>query len=212
MCGATCFCRWWPMPARWTGCRWTRSREMPFASSRRTPQAARFTRQAPQVQANRLNALRNVSRRFGNCWSCSRATKRLSAEGGRSLCKPVGQPALARVAADVLAVSGRFARQPELRSDASDMYVQQRGADLLQTMRPTGSSRFGRGGGKRECGSWSLLMAQRDATPLSTALGERVMMQARQSLLRATLRHQWLPTLISARLLWKEYSQGSGPR
>jgi NAD(P)H-hydrate epimerase len=108
-------------------------------------EAARLLRSAPQqVQANRLNALRNVSRRFGNCWVVLKGHQTLIGRGtGEVYVNPSGNPHLAQGGSgDVLAgyLAGLLA-QPDLRGDVLRTIryaVWQHGAaaDLLQTMRP----------------------------------------------------------------------------
>ncbi len=84
-------------------------------------EAARLLRTTPQqVQANRLVALRNVSRRFGNCWVVLKGHQTLI---GRSMgdvyVNPSGNPHLAQGGSgDVLAgfLAGLLA-QPDLRGN-----------------------------------------------------------------------------------------------
>jgi ADP-dependent NAD(P)H-hydrate dehydratase / NAD(P)H-hydrate epimerase len=90
-------------------------------------EAARLLRTTPQqVQANRLNALRNVSRRFGNCWVVLKGHQTLIGRGfGEVYVNPSGNPHMAQGGSgDVLAgyLAGLLA-QPDLR------------ADLLKTIR-----------------------------------------------------------------------------
>jgi len=96
------------------------------------------------VQANRLNALRNVSRRFGNCLVVLKGHQTLiGRSAGEVYVNPSGNPHLAQGGSgDVLAgyLAGLLA-QPDLRGDALKTVryaVWQHGAaaDLLQTMRP----------------------------------------------------------------------------
>jgi hydroxyethylthiazole kinase-like uncharacterized protein yjeF len=93
-----------------------------------------------QVQANRLNALRNVSRRFGNCWVVLKGHQTLIGRGtGEVYVNPSGNPHLAQGGSgDVLAgyLAGLLA-QPDLRGDVLKTIryaVWQHGAaaDLLQ--------------------------------------------------------------------------------
>jgi NAD(P)H-hydrate epimerase len=108
-------------------------------------EAARLLRMTPQqVQANRLNAVRNVSRRFGNCWVVLKGHQTLiGRSAGEVYVNPSGNPHLAQGGSgDVLSgyLAGLLA-QPELRSDALKTIryaVWQHGAaaDLLQSMRP----------------------------------------------------------------------------
>ena len=108
-------------------------------------EAARLLRcPPPQVQANRLNALRNVSRRFGNCLVVLKGHQTLiGRSAGEVYVNPSGNPHLAQGGSgDVLAgyLAGLLA-QPDLRGDALKTVryaVWQHGAaaDLLQTMRP----------------------------------------------------------------------------
>jgi ADP-dependent NAD(P)H-hydrate dehydratase / NAD(P)H-hydrate epimerase len=84
-------------------------------------EAARLLRTTPQqVQANRLNALRNVSRRFGNCWVVLKGHQTLIGRStGEVYVNPSGNPHLAQGGSgDVLAgyLAGLLS-QPELRSD-----------------------------------------------------------------------------------------------
>jgi ADP-dependent NAD(P)H-hydrate dehydratase / NAD(P)H-hydrate epimerase len=107
-------------------------------------EAARLLRASPQqVQANRLSALRNVSRRFGNSWVVLKGHQTLIGRStGEVYVNPSGNPCLAQGGSgDVLAgyLAGLLA-QPELRSDALKTIryaVWQHGAaaDLLQTVR-----------------------------------------------------------------------------
>jgi NAD(P)H-hydrate epimerase len=107
-------------------------------------EAARLLRSAPQqVQANRLNALRNVSRRFGNCWVVLKGHQTLIGRStGEVYVNPSGNPHLAQGGSgDVLAgyLAGLLA-QPDLRSDVLKTIryaVWQHGAaaDALQTAR-----------------------------------------------------------------------------
>jgi hydroxyethylthiazole kinase-like uncharacterized protein yjeF len=84
-------------------------------------EAARLLRATPpQVQANRLNALRNVSRRFGNTWVVLKGHQTLIGRStGDVYVNPSGNPYLAQGGSgDVLAgyLAGLLA-QPELRTD-----------------------------------------------------------------------------------------------
>jgi ADP-dependent NAD(P)H-hydrate dehydratase / NAD(P)H-hydrate epimerase len=108
-------------------------------------EAARLLRATPQqVQANRLNALRNVSRRFGNCWVVLKGHQTLIGRTtGEVYVNSSGNPHMAQGGSgDVLAgyLAGLLA-QPDLRADVLKTIryaVWQHGAaaDLLQTMRP----------------------------------------------------------------------------
>jgi NAD(P)H-hydrate repair Nnr-like enzyme with NAD(P)H-hydrate dehydratase domain len=107
-------------------------------------EAARLLRSTPhQVQANRLDALRSVSRRFGNCWVVLKGHQTLIGRStGEVYVNPSGNPHLAQGGSgDVLAgyLAGLLA-QPDLRGDVLKTIrfaVWQHGAaaDLLQTMR-----------------------------------------------------------------------------
>jgi NAD(P)H-hydrate epimerase len=84
-------------------------------------EAARLLRSSPQqVQANRLNALRNVSRRFGNAWVVLKGHQTLiGRSSGDVYVNSSGNPHLAQGGSgDVLAgyLAGLLA-QPELRAD-----------------------------------------------------------------------------------------------
>ena len=84
-------------------------------------EAARLLRATPQqVQANRLTALRNVSRRFGNAWVVLKGHQTLIGRStGDVYVNPSGNPYLAQGGSgDVLAgyLAGLLA-QPELRAD-----------------------------------------------------------------------------------------------
>ena len=84
-------------------------------------EAARLLRTTPQqVQANRLNALRNVSRRFGNAWVVLKGHQTLiGRSSGEVYVNPSGNPHLAQGGSgDVLAgyLAGLLA-QPALRAD-----------------------------------------------------------------------------------------------
>jgi ADP-dependent NAD(P)H-hydrate dehydratase / NAD(P)H-hydrate epimerase len=84
-------------------------------------EAARLLRATPQqVQANRLNALRHVSRRFGNSWVVLKGHQTLiGRSSGEVYVNSSGNPHLAQGGSgDVLAgyLAGLLA-QPELRSD-----------------------------------------------------------------------------------------------
>jgi len=108
-------------------------------------EAARLLRTTPQqVQANRLNALRNVSRRFGNAWVVLKGHQTLiGRSSGEVYVNPSGNPYLAQGGSgDVLAgyLAGLLA-QPDLRADPLKTIryaVWQHGAaaDWLQTTRP----------------------------------------------------------------------------
>ncbi len=108
-------------------------------------EAARLLRATPpQVQANRLNALRNVSRRFGNTWVVLKGHQTLIGRStGDVYINPSGNPYLAQGGSgDVLAgyLAGLLA-QPDLRADpllAIRYGVWQHGAaaDHLQATRP----------------------------------------------------------------------------
>ncbi len=107
-------------------------------------EAARLLRTTPQqVQASRLNALRNVSRRFGNAWVVLKGHQTLiGRSSGEVYVNPSGNPHLAQGGSgDVLAgyLAGLLA-QPDLRGDVLKTIryaVWQHGAaaDALQTMR-----------------------------------------------------------------------------
>jgi hydroxyethylthiazole kinase-like uncharacterized protein yjeF len=107
-------------------------------------EAARLLRATPQqVQANRLNALRNVSRRFGNAWVVLKGHQTLiGRSSGEVYVNPSGNPHLAQGGSgDVLAgyLAGLLA-QPDLRSDVLKTIryaVWQHGAaaDYLQAAR-----------------------------------------------------------------------------
>ncbi len=84
-------------------------------------EAARLLRTTPQqVQANRLNALRNVSRRFGNAWVVLKGHRTLIGRStGTVFVNPSGNPHLAQGGSgDVLAgyLAGLLV-QPDLRTD-----------------------------------------------------------------------------------------------
>jgi hydroxyethylthiazole kinase-like uncharacterized protein yjeF len=108
-------------------------------------EAARLLRTTPrQVQANRLNTLRNVSRRFGNAWVVLKGHQTLiGRSSGEVYVNPSGNPHLAQGGSgDVLAgyIAGLLA-QPALRADplkAIRYAVWQHGAaaDSLQAARP----------------------------------------------------------------------------
>jgi NAD(P)H-hydrate epimerase len=108
-------------------------------------EAARLLRTTPQhVQANRLNALRNVSRRFGDAWVVLKGHQTLiGRSSGEVYVNPSGNPHLAQGGSgDVLAgyLAGLLA-QPALRADPLKTIryaVWQHGAaaDRLQAMRP----------------------------------------------------------------------------
>jgi NAD(P)H-hydrate epimerase len=108
-------------------------------------EAARLLRATPQqVQANRLNALRNVSRRFGNAWVVLKGHQTLiGRSSGEVYVNPSGNPHLAQGGSgDVLAgfIAGLLA-QPILRADplkAIRYAVWQHGAaaDSLLATRP----------------------------------------------------------------------------
>jgi hydroxyethylthiazole kinase-like uncharacterized protein yjeF len=99
---------------------------------------------AQQVQANRLNALRNLSRRFGNAWVVLKGHQTLIGRStGEVYVNPSGNPYLAQGGSgDVLGgyMAGLLA-QPALRADplqAIRYAVWQHGAaaDTLQAARP----------------------------------------------------------------------------
>jgi NAD(P)H-hydrate epimerase len=108
-------------------------------------EAARLLRTTPhQVQADRLNALRNVSRRFGNAWVVLKGHQTLiGRSSGEVYVNPSGNPHLAQGGSgDVLGgyIAGLLA-QPALRADplkAIRYAVWQHGAaaDSLQATRP----------------------------------------------------------------------------
>ena len=84
-------------------------------------EAARLLRTTPQqVQANRLNALRNISRRFGNAWVVLKGHQTLiGRSSGDVYVNSSGNPHLAQGGSgDVLAgyLAGLLA-QPDLRAD-----------------------------------------------------------------------------------------------
>ena len=84
-------------------------------------EAARLLRSTPQqVQANRLNALRNISRRFGNTWVVLKGHQTLiGRSSGEVYVNSSGNPHLAQGGSgDVLAgyLAGLLA-QPDLRAD-----------------------------------------------------------------------------------------------
>jgi hydroxyethylthiazole kinase-like uncharacterized protein yjeF len=107
-------------------------------------EAARLLRATPpQVQANRLNALRNVSRRFGNAWVVLKGHHTLiGRSSGEVYVNSSGNPHLAQGGSgDVLAgyLAGLLA-QPDLRADPLKTIryaVWQHGAaaDFLQATR-----------------------------------------------------------------------------
>ena len=107
-------------------------------------EAARLLRTTPQqVQANRLNALRNVSRRFGNAWVVLKGHQTLIGRStGTVYVNSSGNPGLAQGGSgDVLAgyLAGLLA-QPDLRADpllTIRYAVWQHGAaaDYLQAVR-----------------------------------------------------------------------------
>ena len=76
---------------------------------------------AQQVQANRSHALRNISRRFGNCWVVLKGHQTLIGRStGEIFVNPSGNPHLAQGGSgDVLAgfIAGLLA-QPALQADA----------------------------------------------------------------------------------------------
>lgn len=108
-------------------------------------EAARLLRCSPQqVQANRLAAVRNISKRFGNCWVVLKGYLTLIGRStGDVYVNPSGNPHLAQGGSgDVLAgyLAGLLA-QPELRADVLQTVrygVWQHGAaaDTLQASRP----------------------------------------------------------------------------
>jgi NAD(P)H-hydrate epimerase len=108
-------------------------------------EAARLLRSTPQqVQANRLHALRNVSRRFGNAWVVLKGHQTLIGRAsGEVYVNSSGNPHLAQGGSgDVLAgyLAGLLA-QPDLRADVLNTIryaVWQHGAaaDSLQVTRP----------------------------------------------------------------------------
>ena len=107
-------------------------------------EAARLLNLSPQqVQANRPQALREISRRFGNCWVVLKGHQRLvGRSGGEIFVNPSGNPHLAQGGSgDVLAgyLAGLLAQQP-LPADAGRLIcfaVWQHGAaaDQLQAAR-----------------------------------------------------------------------------
>jgi ADP-dependent NAD(P)H-hydrate dehydratase / NAD(P)H-hydrate epimerase len=108
-------------------------------------EAARLLRSTPQqVQADRLGALRNVSRRFGNAWVVLKGHQTLIGRStGEVYVNPSGNPYLAQGGSgDVLAgfLAGLLV-QPELRADPLQTIryaVWQHGAtaDYLQATKP----------------------------------------------------------------------------
>ena len=108
-------------------------------------EAARLLLSTPQqVQANRLSALRNISRRFGNAWVVLKGHQTLIGRStGEVYVNPSGNPHLAQGGSgDVLSgyLAGLLA-QPALRADPLKTIryaVWQHGAaaDRLQAMRP----------------------------------------------------------------------------
>jgi NAD(P)H-hydrate epimerase len=108
-------------------------------------EAARLLRKTPQqVQTDRLSALRNVSRRFGDAWVVLKGHQTLiGRSSGEVYVNPSGNPHLAQGGSgDVLAgyLAGLLA-QPALRADPLKTIryaVWQHGAaaDRLQAMRP----------------------------------------------------------------------------
>jgi NAD(P)H-hydrate epimerase len=108
-------------------------------------EAARLLRATPQqVQANRLHALRNVARRFGNAWVVLKGHQTLIGRAsGEVYVNPSGNPHLAQGGSgDVLSgyIAGLLA-QPALRADPLKTIryaVWQHGAaaDSLQATRP----------------------------------------------------------------------------
>ena len=107
-------------------------------------EAARLLRSTPQqVQANRLNALRNISRRFGNAWVVLKGHQTLvGRSSGEVYVNPSGNPHLAQGGSgDVLAgyLAGLLA-QPTLRDDVLKtirfaVWQQGAAADALQATR-----------------------------------------------------------------------------
>ena len=108
-------------------------------------EAARLLRCSPQqVQANRLNAVREISKRFGNTWVILKGYQTLIGRStGEVFVNPSGNPHLAQGGSgDVLAgyLAGLLA-QPALRTDVPKVLryaVWQHGAtaDCLQATRP----------------------------------------------------------------------------
>jgi ADP-dependent NAD(P)H-hydrate dehydratase / NAD(P)H-hydrate epimerase len=108
-------------------------------------EAARLLRSTPQqVQANRLGALRNISRRFGNAWVVLKGHQTLIGRStGEVYVNPSGNPYMAQGGSgDVLAgyLAGLLA-QPHLRADVFKTIryaVWQQGAtgDALQAAHP----------------------------------------------------------------------------
>jgi len=144
-CGAILRCRWSLMPARSTGCRSTGCRKNAVRVLTPHPgEAARLLKCPPsQVQANRVHALREISRRFCDCWVALKGHQTLIGRGsGEIFVNPSGNPHLAQGGSgDVLAgfVAGLLA-QPALQSDPSKALryaVWQHGAaaDALQAKR-----------------------------------------------------------------------------
>ena len=97
----------------------------------------------PQVQANRPESLREISRRFGNCWVVLKGHQTLIGRSeGKIFVNPSGNPHLAQGGSgDVLAgyIAGLLA-QPALQSDVEKTIryaVWQHGAaaDQLQAAR-----------------------------------------------------------------------------
>ena len=108
-------------------------------------EAARLLRMSPQqVQANRLNALRTISMRFGNAWVVLKGHQTLvGRSSGEVYVNPSGNPHLAQGGSgDVLAgyIAGLLV-QPDLRADVLQTIryaVWQHGAtaDRLQATQP----------------------------------------------------------------------------
>jgi hypothetical protein len=90
-------------------------------------EAARLLRTTPQqVQANRLNALRNVSRRFGNAWVVLKGHQTLiGRSSGEVYVNPSGNPHLAQGGSgDVLGgISPVCWPNPTLRAIRSRRFV-----------------------------------------------------------------------------------------
>ena len=116
-----------------------------FASSRRIPAKRRgcWARPCPQVQANRLHAVREISQRYGDCWVVLKGHQTLVGRStGEIFVNPSGNPHLAQGGSgDVLAgfIAGLLA-QPALQADAGKairyaVWLHGATADALQAAR-----------------------------------------------------------------------------
>ncbi len=120
--GAIQICRWLWMRARSTGCQ--REKFPKNALRVITPhpgEAARLLKTTAQkVQKQRVESLREISRRFGNCWVVLKGHQTLIGRSrGDIFVNPSGNPHLAQGGSgDVLAgfIAGLLA-QPELQAD-----------------------------------------------------------------------------------------------